>query len=105
MAATFGIELQLSARVAGSCLGSADWLILCDPQCPGHLAAAPDLTGVLYRVPQRAKELQAALDVLVRQGFSRRGRALLTELHRRGVRFAWFEADDGPTVDRNGSSA
>lgn len=105
MAPTFRIELQLSARVSGRCLASADWLILCDPQCPGHLAAAPDLTGMLYRVPPRAQELQVVLDALARQGFSRRGRSLLTELHRRGVRFAWFEADDGPTVDRNGSSA
>jgi len=84
------ITLQLVGNVSTDCLEPHDLLILCDPQCPGHLANANDLSGALYRVPGDADELRSTLAELARLGFSDRFRRIIADLYRREVAFAWF---------------
>ena len=94
------ITLQQLGNVPTDCLEPRDLLILCDPQCPGHLANANDLSGALYRVPGDEEELRRTLAELARLGFSVRFRDIIADLYRREVAFAWFnEARAGAAGD------
>ena len=90
MPPTRKLKVQALGDVPTSWLEPRDLVILSDPQSPGHLANADDLTGALFRIPRDYNELQATVQALLLQGFSIRFVEVITELHSREVPFAWF---------------
>ena len=98
------ITLQFVGNVPTDRLVPRDLLILCDPQCPGHLANANDLSGALYRIPGHADELRETLAELARLGFSDRFRRIIADLYRREVPLPGstkpeLMASSGPTIN------